>query len=181
MFIPDSKIKLLLPACTLVAVMAGCASNIPELIRKGPAAEIGIPEVQLNPKSFTGSRVRWGGNIVSVENFKTYTLVEVLGRPLSEQGKPDVGSRSKGRFLAKLSGFLDPEEYPKGRLLSVTGTLSANIRKPIGKYLYDYPVIEAEARYLWPEEEPYYPPYPYYRDPFFHPWYPYGYRYPYWW
>lgn len=75
-------------------------------------------------------------------------------------GKPDIGSRSKGRFLAKLSGFLDPEEYPKGRLLSVTGTLSANIRKPIGKYLYDYPVIEAEARYLWPEEEPYYPPTP---------------------
>ena len=76
-----------------------------------------------------------------------------------------------------MSGFLDPEENPKGRLLSVTGTLSANVKKRIGEYLYDYPVVDSEARYLWPEEEVY--PYPYYRDPFYYPWYPYGYWHPY--
>lgn len=176
----DHKLKYLLPACIIVTVTAGCASNVPELIRKSPAGNIEISEVQKNPEGFIGSSVRWGGNIVAVDNFKTHTLVEILGRPLSESGEPDESAKASGRFLAKVSGFLDPEEYPKGRLLSVTGKLSVNIRKPVGEYLYDYPVIEAEARYLWPEVEPYYP-YPYYRDPFFYPWYPYGYRGPYYW
>ena len=67
-----------------------------------------------------------------MENFKTYTLVEVLGRPLSGTGKPDAGSRSKGRFWQNYPAFWIPR-VSEGRLLSVTGTLSANIRKPIGK------------------------------------------------
>ena len=177
---PKRNLKYLLPACIIVAVTSGCASNVPELIRNSPGTDIQISEVQMNPKRFIGSRVRWGGNVVAVDNFKTYTQVEILGRPLADNGKPDDSARSRGRFLARLSGFLDPEEYPKGRLLSVTGNLSANTEKAIGQYLYTYPVVESEARYLWPEEEPYYP-YPYYRDPFFHPWYPYGYRHPYYW
>lgn len=177
--ITDHKLKYLLPACIIVAVTAGCASNVPELIRKSPIANIEISEVRSNPKGFIGSRVRWGGTIVAVENLKTESLVEILGRPLSASGEPDDRAKGKGRFLVKISGFLDPEEYSKGRLLSVTGKLSANIRKTIGEYLYDYPVIDAEARYLWPEIESY--PYPYHRDPFFNPWYPYGYRYPYFW
>lgn len=171
------KLKYLLPACIIVAITAGCASNIPELIRKDPPTKIEISEARLNPKGLVGSRVRWGGNIVAVENFKTYTLLEILGRPLSENGRPDDSAKSKGRFLARVQGFLDPEENPKGRLMSVTGSLSETIKKRIGEYLYDYPVVDAEARYLWPEEEVY--PYPYYRDPFYYPWYPYGYWHPY--
>lgn len=64
-------------------------------------------------------------------------------------------------------------------MMSVTGKLATKVSKRIGEYLYDYPVIDAEAYYLWPETEPY--PYPYYPDPFFHPWHPYGHRYPYFW
>ena len=170
---------ILLSAFVVIVVTAGCSSNVPELIRKSPTTDIELTEVQLNPQGFIDAHVRWGGNILAVENFKSYTLVEILGRPLSASGKPDDSGKSKGRFQAKLSGFLDPEEYPKGRLMSVTGTLSENIRKTIGEYIYDYPVVEAEVHYLWPEEVTY--PYPYYPDPFFRPWYPYGYRYPYYW
>ncbi|MCB1872969.1 MAG: Slp family lipoprotein [Gammaproteobacteria bacterium] len=171
------KLRYLLPACFLAAVTAGCASNIPELIRMGPPTKLEISDARLNPKALKGSRVRWGGNVVAVENFKTYTLLEILGRPLSDNGKPDESAKSMGRFMARVPGFLDPEEHPKGRLLSVTGKLSTPIEKRIGEYLYDYPVVDAEARYLWPKEEVY--PYPYYRDPFYYPWYPYGYWHPY--
>lgn len=174
-------IRYFFPLLILVIGVSGCSSNIPELIRSAPKADIELAEVQSNPKIFVGSSVRWGGNIVSVENFNSYTMVEILGRSLSNDGEPNDSGKSKGRFLAKLAGFLDPEDYPKGRLMSVTGKLAANISKRIGEYLYEYPVVEAEVYYLWPEPEFYPYPYPYYRDPFFYPWYPYGYRYPYFW
>ena len=179
-----SKLKYLLTGFILAALTAGCASNVPKLIQQKPPTNIEIIEARLNPERVIGSRVRWGGNIVAVENRKNHTLVEILGRPLSTSGEPDDSAKSKGRFLVRLSGFLDPEEYSRGRLLSVTGVLSANLKKSIGTYVYDYPVVTAEAHYLWPEVEAYPYPYyrdPFYRDPFFNPWYPYGYRHPYYW
>ncbi|MCP4286748.1 MAG: Slp/YeaY family lipoprotein [Gammaproteobacteria bacterium] len=166
-----------LSVCILAFAITGCASNVPQLIRKQPPADIEISEVQLKSESFVGSVVRWGGTVVNVKNLRTHTMVEILARPLAKSGKPDDSGRGKGRFLARISGFVDPEEYTQGRLLTVTGKLSRIVKNTIGEYLYDYPVVEAEARHLWPEVEVY--PYPYYRDPFYYPWYPYGYRHPY--
>lgn len=158
-------------------VVTGCASNVPELIRNNPPSNIEIIEARLDPGHSTGTRVRWGGKIVALENLATHTLVELLGQPLSANGEPVENARSKGRFIARIPGFLDPEEYQPGRLLTVSGKLSGGTRKQIGEFVYDYPIVDVEARYLWPVEEIY----PNYRDPFYDPWFPYWYpyRYPY--
>ena len=74
---------------------------------------------------------------------------------------------------------------------SVTGRVLRTEVRPVGKYPYTYPVIQATAWYLWPEDTapPYYGyPYPpWWYNPrygpgmgpwYANPWYPYGY--PYW-
>jgi outer membrane lipoprotein len=129
---------------------------------------------------FADSEVRWGGQIISVRNEAQETLIEVLSRKLSKNGKPIEESKSRGRFLARIEGFLEPEEYPKDRLLTVSGRVKQVIEQPVGSYPYPYPVVDVEAYHLWPEQKAY-PPHPYY-DPFYDPFfYPYWRRYPYYW
>jgi outer membrane lipoprotein len=170
-------------ALLLVLTLGGCASKIPELIRSAPADDLRVEEVQQQMGTqFAGSEVRWGGHIISVRNEAQETLIEVLSRELSKNGKPIEESKSRGRFLARIAGFLEPEEYPKDRLLTVTGHVKQVIEQPVGSYPYPYPVIDVKAYHLWPEEKVY-PPH-YYYDPFYDPYfypYPYWRRYPYYW
>jgi outer membrane lipoprotein len=76
--------------------------------------------------------------------------------------------------------FLDPQVYAPDRQVTVTGTLLRTEAGKVGEYPYTYPVIQADAWYLWPEatERPYGYLYPGWYDPWYYdPWYPYGYRY----
>lgn len=157
--------------------LAGCSSNIPTLIRQAPEGDIRIDEAQQKPDGFIGSDVRWGGTVMGVENFPEQTLVEVLGRKLTKNGKPDSDSRSQGRFKISLEGFVEPEELPKDRLITVYGKLKKVTDGKVGSYTYPYPVVEPSAYHLWPEERVY-RQYDYY-DPFYYHWYPYWYRHPY--
>ena len=170
-------------ACISLAsvLLSGCASTrIPTRIQQAPAGQPAVTEVQQDPARFNDTAVRWGGTIVRVENLPETTYIEVLSRTLSGKGKPDAGSSGKGRFMVRFDGFLDPEEYTKDRLLTVTGRTSGVREKPVGEYLYRYPLVVPDSYYLWSVEQPY-SYYPYYRDPFYDPWYPFGYRYPYYW
>jgi outer membrane lipoprotein len=164
----------------LALTLSGCASQVPELIRTAPAGDVRVEEVQKQDKQFIGSKVRWGGHIISVRNQPQATLVEVLSRTLNKEGKPLREGQIGGRFMARIPGFLEPEEYPKDRLLTVTGEVKEVIEQPIGSYPYPYPVVEVKAYHLWPEEKSY--PNRYYYDPFYDPYfypYPYWRRYPY--
>jgi len=171
----------------VVATLSGCAttSNLPELIGMPPENVIDVSEVQQDPQRFLGERVRWGGTIIGVENLEETTRIEILSRPLSKSGKPTEDRPGQGRILAELEGFVDPANYPEGRLLAVAGEVAGVVERPIGRYPYVYPVVKVEAQYLWPKPVTKVYPYPYYYDPFYDPfidpWYPYGYRYPYHW
>ncbi|MEJ2692475.1 MAG: Slp family lipoprotein [Candidatus Thiodiazotropha sp.] len=164
----------------LALTLSGCASQVPELIRTAPAGDVRVEEVQKQDNQFVGSEVRWGGHIISVRNQPQVTLIEVLSRRLDKEGKPLEEGQIGGRFLARIPGFLEPEEYPKDRLLTVKGEVKQVIEQQIGNYPYPYPVVEVEAYHLWPEEKRYPPSYYYdpFYDPYFYP-YPYWRRYPY--
>jgi outer membrane lipoprotein len=171
-----SKIISLGSLC--IFVLAGCASKVPKVIGTPPAGDIRVDEVQQHQSQFSNARVRWGGDIISVENLADETHIEILSRQLNEEGKPKDGSRSIGRFIARIKGYLEPEEYPKNRQITVTGSIVEVVKKPVGDYPYPYPIIDVEAYYLWPEQKVY--PHPYYYDPFYDPYYfPYWRRYPY--
>ena len=178
---------ILKPAITMLTLLllAACASNIPEGISKPQSPTIKLEQVRADPAGFNGQMVRWGGEIVSVEPLQEKTQVEVVGRDLGRFGRPEENDASGGRFIARISGFLDPAVYKQGRQFTVTGTVSSTVEKAIGEHKYVYPVVDVDVYHLW---EPLPPPsrydyYPWYYDPFYDPWgYPYYWHHrPYYW
>jgi outer membrane lipoprotein len=159
---------LFLPALLL---LAGCTtSQVPQAIRDRPPQPATVAEVQRAPYDFLGRRVRWGGTIIGVHNRERTTEIEVLARPLDAGGEPREEEAGEGRFVVLLEGFADPADYPKKRLLTVSGNVLRVETRPVGEYPYPYPVVRAGSLYLWPEPPPPPPPW-YYADPWYSPWY----------
>jgi outer membrane lipoprotein len=57
------------------------------------------------------------------------------------------------RFHRCVFGFYDPAVYAADRDLTVVGRLVPPVKREIGEYRYRYPVVRADAVYLWPEPE----------------------------
>lgn len=166
----------------LILLLVGCASSrVPPVISEAPEKPVSVSEVQQTPDRFLGQQVRWGGTIVGVRNRKQTTEIEILSRPLDADGKPRKKKPGTGRFLALLTGFADPVEYPEARLLTITGRLEQVATRPIGEYPYRYPVVTVERSYLWPQPSPSDHPH-IYPDPWYSPWYhPWHYPHPWYW
>lgn len=166
-----------------IGLVSGCATNVPSGVSKAPAELVSVRQVQANAQAHEGRLVRWGGDIIKVENDTHSTDVEILGRTLERGGKPESGGIVDGRFVARIQGFLDPVEYAAGLRMTVSGLLSGLETHKVGEYNYPYPLVKVQAYHLWPKEKPrvYYPAH-YYPWPYYGPWgwYPYR-RYPYWW
>jgi outer membrane lipoprotein len=167
----------------MVLLLGGCASQVPLPIRQAPVDSPSLATVRADTASHLGRQMRWGGMIIETVNQQGVTRLMVLGRPLGKDGKPEKTDDSAGRFIAIVPAFLDPQVYAPERRVTVTGTLSGSETGRVGDYSYSYPVLQAEAWYLWPlESESAYDYDPWYYDPWYGPWYPYGYpfyRHPY--
>ena len=127
---------------------------------------------------YRDQQVRWGGAIIETENLADTTRLVVLSRPLFRDGEPRLTDENTGRFIAIVPGFLDPNDYASRRRVTVTGTLQGSQLDKVGEYPYRYPVVEAQAWYLWPRDTD---RYHYYDDPWWYdPWWyrPWGYRSP---
>lgn len=162
----------------VTALLGACASSIPVAIRTPVDGNIRVDEVQQDPEPFVDSRVRWGGEIITVENMADETQIEILAQNLNKSGRPVSGSKSGGRFIARIDGFLDPEDFPKNRKITIVGLIKGTEEKSVGDYPYVYPVVKAAYYHLWPKEITYHHRYydPFY-DPFYYPYY--WRRYPY--
>lgn len=156
----------------ILALLTACASNVPLAIREPLKNAPDVHNARLAKDELAGQRVRWGGVIAGIQNNASETLIEVVDRPLANNGRPLDSDTSGGRFLARISGFLDPAIYTSKRELTVTGVLAPTITRPVGDYPYRYPVVDVDSYYLWAKPLP--PPrYPYYYDPFWYDrWYP---------
>ena len=162
----------------LAGLLLSACTSIPAEIRSAPPGDLRLEMVRQQPDSHLGERVRWGGQIVSVENGERETWVVMVARPLGFAGRPEDTDRSPGRFLARFDGFLDPATYKAERELTVSGRLESPQTRSVGAYPYLYPVVRVEQSLLW-EPLPDYPP-GYWRSPYYDPWY-YPWRDPYWW
>ncbi len=165
-------------------LLTGCASTVPKSIATPPPGNPVVAEVRSDLARFLGAQVRWGGTIVAVENKASQTWIELVSRGLTSNGRPLSDSQSGGRFIARFQGFIDPMDYVAGGSLTVAGTVADKVERPIGEFLYAFPVVAVTSSVLWEaESEPLgyaYPPFWYY-DPWY-PFYPYPWRYsPYWW
>lgn len=155
----------------LSVVLAGCASPVPEAIRASASTDLGLAEVRRADSREPGGSARWGGEIIAIHNASAHSDVEILGRPLDGEGRPDSEAQALGRFIARRQGFVDPAEFAEGTEVTVRGRLIDRAELKIGDYRYHYPVLEVEHWYRWPERIQVPPPG--YRDPWFwDPWYP---------
>ena len=153
----------------ILFLLGGCASQIPVVIKLPPQPDIGLAEVKRDIAPYQDQYVRWGGQIISVENRTDSSLVEILANPLKSHGRPAPDNAYKGRFIARIGGFLDPEHYKKGRKLTVYGKIEDMINGQIDQHPYDYPLVNAGAYYLWPEHRYYRSHYPFYPYPYYGP------------
>ncbi|MEO5625801.1 MAG: Slp family lipoprotein [Dokdonella sp.] len=113
--------------------------------------------------------VRWGGEIIKVEPKADATCFEILARELDDSARPFAHDANGGRFIACHPGFYDPEEFERGRDLTVTGHVAGTDHGKIGEFDYVYPHVAADAIYLWPKRARYV------RSPYSDPWlYGYG-------
>jgi outer membrane lipoprotein len=166
-------------------LLAGCTSQIPQNIKQAPPNDPSIEQVRNSAIEDQVWQVRWGGEILEVENLENETRFTVLASPLTGSGEPKTTDNSGGRFIARVPVFLDPKVYATGRQLTVSGNVQRFEDRKVGEFDYRYPVVQADSYYLWPEviTPAYGYPYPGWYDPwyydpwFYRPWYPR--RYPY--
>lgn len=164
---------------SLSALFISACSNVPKTIQSAPPGNTQLQDVVLNTTAKSDEIVRWGGEIIEVENNNDYSIIQVVEFPLNHYGKPNPIRSSAGRFLAKTENFVDPAVYKKGDLITIAGEYQAETNSRIvDEKEVSMPVIQIIESYKW---QPYQPPrQSLYYDPFFHPYsrfhYGYGYR-----
>lgn len=163
----------------LTVFLSGCAATLPKEIETTDVSAIKLGQVREEPSAYAGTKVRWGGQVIAVENRKDHSRITILSRPLMSGGRPDTDRASDGRFIAQIPGFIDPAEYAADSSITVVGRISGEVKETVGEYPYLYPKLSVEGHVLWPplpeREVIYYDPWP-------GPWYgPMWYRHPYWW
>jgi len=152
----------------LVLAVSAC-TTVPEQIQ-GEFADVSPARAD---ELATGSRVRWGGTILTTQVKGKSTCFEILSRELDKYLRPRVEDRTAGRFIACKAGFYDPEVFTRGREVTVTGTLRGVETRPVETFDYRYPVLDADELVLWQKRRSVVV-YRGYHDPWFSPyWGPY--------
>jgi outer membrane lipoprotein len=166
--------RLALGIAAVTTLLFGCAPAV--LRSEGPLSPI-TPSAAAAGAG-TGERVRWGGVIAATNPQQNETCFDVISKPLDSRYRPRDTDETMGRFRTCAPGFYDPGIYEPARSLTVVGTLRGVVPAQVGDFTLNYPLVAADAVYLWrPRTEKVYYPYPYYW--FGYP-YPYFNYYPYW-
>ena len=130
-------------------LLAACATPAP---LKG--SYVPITPQDASASDATGTIVRWGGRIVSVEPQSQRTCFQVIATRLQDSGRPrSNGDDTGGRFIACRAGFYDPAVFEKNREVTFTGRIDGYETRKIGEYDYRFPKLAADVVYLWPVRE----------------------------
>lgn len=136
-------------AVVFVLLLTGCVS-IPDAI-KGNGNDISqnnLLAIMAAPQLYTGQQVRFGGEVVAVDNLKDNTRLEIAVRPLDRVARPILNDVSVGRIYASVAGFLDPVDY-RGQLVTVLGTVAGTQQGVIGEKSYRFLVVNVTGYQRW--------------------------------
>jgi len=148
------RLPWLLAACLAVAACATSPLNTSGVDSRANPQQM-VAAMPQGEDQGQGARVQWGGRIVSITNQDRATLVEVLSYPLGSDGLPDTYRKPTGRFVLRRAGFLEPQDYAPGRLLTVVGTVQALTRTTVDRTSLVVPLLGAEQLKLWDDQYPY--------------------------
>ena len=174
---------VLLPILVFLALfLGGCAHVLSRAALEQVDPGIDYAQVKLDPDAHRGQTLVLGGQIVDNRGDREGTTLELIHYFVDHWGQPTGPDETGGRFLVQSKRFLDPELYRRGRLVTLTGTVTGGKTETLHGRDYRYPVFSLGEIHLWAPPETWYdrsgPNY----NPYA-PW-PYGYGpgwiYPYW-
>lgn len=168
-------LRQFLCATALTLILTACAV-VPEPPPDQALPEMSFAEIVAAAAHYRGKTLTLGGSVLEVVNLKAQTRIEALQVPLGVGQKPKNKDLSQGRLILLYNGFLDPEVYGKGRLITVSGTLLGSSASEGSQEPYPYLRVQVNDLHLWSVEKPKPPPEPYW-DPFWYP-YPFLWRHP---
>lgn len=133
--------------------MAGCAhQGVSKESLMLADRTVTYPVLRENPDEFAGKYVHLGGAIAGVRNMASGSEIEVVELPLNRSGKPESGSASGGRFLARGDQFLDPLVFKPGLYISLVGKVKGQKVGLLDNVEYHYPLILIQELHLWKPE-----------------------------
>jgi outer membrane lipoprotein len=141
-----------LAASLFLVAASGCSATSGSAL---PAAARGLSSaaLQASPEAYQGQRVTLGGTIVAMHARPHGTDIEVIGRPLDGEGRPERGDRTTGRFIVRSTEALDATTYAPGRSITAAGQVA-----PMQSWWDDdgsserYPVLTYAQILLWPPD-----------------------------
>lgn len=97
--------------------------------------------------------VTWGGVVAMIHNLQSDTELDVIAFPLDSCGRPLLRGRAIGRFLVRRRGYLEPEDYRRGRAITATGRIREVQETRIGEARGQLPVLDESVIRLWPQRQ----------------------------
>ena len=126
----------------------GCAPRVPREVVTRVTWDGDFSTLRENPQEYRNEFVIFGGRIISTDNYEDRAEITVLQLPLDNAQRPIPGRETQGRFLIVSDTFLDPETYSRGEMVTVAGRVTGSVRRPIGEYQYEHPIIEGDI-WVW--------------------------------
>ena len=99
-----------------------------------------------------GQRARWGGYIATIENREDTTVLDIVNLKLGSSTRPIKDDETLGRFRVYIDGYLDPNIYQQGRLITTLGRTGQAETVLVGEHPLLQPTLQAKEIHLWPKE-----------------------------
>ena len=144
------RLKPIILQTTLLIAICGCAYPISQEMRAKANADLTYPVVARDPLSYKGATVIWGGIILRVQNQPHQTELTILETPLDFWGRPKGSVYGRGRFIARVAKYLDPEVYGGRKRVVLAGEIVGEETKPLDEIQYRYPVVQVSELHLFP-------------------------------
>lgn len=142
--------KIIISIVGVTLLLNGCLMPFSDGIRRRVDKNVKFEEVYANPEGHIGKVVVIGGKIIETNLQENYTEIVVLQLPLSfDYSTSSSVDASKGRFILKVDGFLDPKVYFSGRKITVAGEMLGSETRRLGGTNYKYPVLKLLEIKLW--------------------------------
>ena len=164
----------------LVVLLLTACSNVPVAIKNAPDPDLQLTQITGNISSYQGQFVRWGGQVIKVDNNDDGAIIEVAQFPLNSYGRPEISKDSEGRFLARTEAFVDPYIFKAGTLLTVAGIVTAGQNVTIDRKTLSLPIVKIKELYRWSASAYRRTPDYWYGYPYYHDYFGYGLHYPGW-
>ena len=136
----------------LALALSACATVKPAFDTL-PESHVPPPiEAATNTAHYLDQPVVWGGMIIEVRNFERHSEFEILAFPLDDKQRPMLEQRDHGRFIAIVPGYVEAQDWPMGRYVSLIGRITGDRRGAVRQVEYVYPEVDVDRMHLWPRD-----------------------------